>query len=96
MSYRLARRAEDDLDAIYTAGAEAFGAAQADAYAAGLIRTFQFLASYPRAARERSEATPPVRAHPYKSHLIVYVIEGDDILVARVRHAHEDWLASPM
>ena len=67
MPYRLTRRAQQDFDDIYTGGAEQFGTAQADDYSAGLIRTVHFLASYPRAARERSEIVPPVRAHTYKS-----------------------------
>ena len=86
--------AQQDLDRIYTRGAELFGEAQADVYATGLVRTFQFLASYPRAARERTEIDPSVRGHPYKSHVVIYVVDGDDILIVRVRHGHEDWLAS--
>ena len=49
---------------------------------------------FPRAARERLEIDPPVRAHPYKSHMVVYVIEGDDVLILGVRHGHEDWMSS--
>jgi plasmid stabilization system protein ParE len=28
--------------------------------------------------------------------MIVYVIEGDDILVIRVRHGREDWASDPV
>ena len=91
MRYRLSRNAEDDLIAIYRTGAQAFGISQAESYFAGLEEAFAFLAAYPRAARERLEIDPPVRAHPHKSHLIVYIIEETDILVLRIRHAREDW-----
>ena len=96
MRYRLSQRADHDLDEIYTRGAELFGLDQADEYAAGLTRVFNFLASFPRAARERVETNPPVRAHPYKSHLILYVTEDQGILIVRIRHAHEDWLSNPV
>ena len=64
---------------------------QADAYAAGFWDTVAFLADFPRAARLRQEVDPPVRAHPYRSHLIVYAIEEDGIAVLRIRHGREDW-----
>ncbi len=96
MKYRLSQRADQDLDEIYTRGAELFGLEQADEYAAGLTRVFKFLASFPRAARERVEANPPVRAHPYKSHIVVYTIDQEEILIVRIRHGHEDWLSDPL
>ena len=89
--YRLSLAAADDVADIFVTGACDFGVAQADVYHAGLERAFLFLADYPRAARLRVEISPPVRAFPYKAHLIVYDILGDDILILRVRHAREDW-----
>ncbi|PTS74308.1 plasmid stabilization protein ParE [Sphingomonas sp. HMWF008] len=94
--HRLSKQARIDARAIYTRSAELFGTHQADAYAEGLNRTFRFLADHPRAARERVEIRPPIRAFAYKSHLILYVIEGQDILILRIRHAHEDWLSNPV
>ena len=62
----------------------------------GLEATFEFLADYPRAARLRQEISPPVRALPYKAHLIVYDIENDDVIVIlRIRHSREDWMIGP-
>ena len=94
-TYRLSRSATDDLVAIFREGMKEFGLTQAEAYHDGLDRTFQFLASYPRAARLRPELSPPVRAFPYKAHLIVYDVDADDIVVIlRVRHGREDWQQS--
>lgn len=43
-------------------------------------------------SRERGEISLPVRIHPFKAHLVVYVMEEDGgILVVRIRHGHEDW-----
>lgn len=92
MTYRLSRKAEDDIIQLYLRGARDFGVAQAERYYAGLEAIFSFLADYPLAARERLEIHPPVRVHPYKSHLIVYLAEEDGgVLILRIRHGHEDW-----
>ncbi len=92
-TYRLTRAAADDLVTIYLQGLDMFGAAQADKYHEGLEGAFRFLAAYPRAARLRAELTIPVRAYPYKSHLVVYRADPGGILIVRVRHAREDWTA---
>ncbi len=74
-----------------------FGLAQAEASDDGLEASFRFLAENPRAARLRSEIRPPVSAHPFKVHLVVYEgDEQDDILILRVRHGREDWVSDPL
>jgi toxin ParE1/3/4 len=93
MAYRLSRKAEDDLIAIYLDGVQAFGVSQAERYHLELEGVLQYLAAFPRAARERREIDPPVRVHPYKAHLIVYLPQEDDVLILRIRHGHEDWIA---
>ena len=86
MSYRLSQDADNDLTAIYLHGREMFGRVQAEAYYADLIARFEFLAENPRAARERSDMDPPVRVHPSGAHVIIYQLEGSDIVVLGVRH----------
>lgn len=93
-SYRLTKAATDDLFTIYLAGLEQFGIAQADRYHDGLERMFAFLAQTPRAARLREELNTPVRAHPFKAHIIVYDETDDGILILRVRHGREDWIST--
>jgi toxin ParE1/3/4 len=93
-SYRLTRIAEADITDIIDYTIAAFGADQAKNYRDGLVRTFGFLAEFPRAARERLEIDPPVRAHPYKAHIILYVVEDEHILIVGVRHGREDWIGS--
>ncbi len=68
-----------------------FGLAQADAYAAGLAKGLRLIADYPRVGRLRTETTIHVRTQPYKAHIIIYVLEHDEVVVLRVRHAREDW-----
>lgn len=48
--------------------------------------------AYPQAARERIELRPPVRILRYKAHLVIYEVR-DQVVVLRVRHGREDWLA---
>lgn len=92
MSYRLSRKAEEDIIAIFLHGVEQFGLHQAERYHDLLEKTFRFLADNPEAARERPEIVPPVRLHPIESHLVVYTIDDNgDLFVVRVRHGREDW-----
>ncbi|TDY02711.1 type II toxin-antitoxin system RelE/ParE family toxin [Thiohalophilus thiocyanatoxydans] len=95
MAYKLSRKAEEDTIAVFVAGIEQFGLLQAERYHDELEKCFQFLAENPKAARERYEITPPVRVHPFESHLIIYTVdEDDDVFIVRVRHGHEDWLSA--
>jgi toxin ParE1/3/4 len=90
--YRLSRKAEEDIIAIFMYGVSQFGIQQAERYHDLLERTFQFLAENPEAARERVEITPAVRIHPIESHIVIYTLDEDgDVFIIRVRHGREDW-----
>jgi toxin ParE1/3/4 len=52
--------------------------------------------STPQADRDiigisRNGASPPVRLHPYRSHMIVYLLREDDILIVRILHGRQEW-----
>ncbi len=91
MAFRLSLKAEDDLVDIYLTGVRTFGQVKADRYYLDLQDTCDFLSRFPQAARERTEIEPPVRIHPHKAHVIVYVVLNDDVLILRIRHGSEDW-----
>lgn len=95
MPYCLSNRAQDDLIAIYVEGASEFGLERADTYHSALEDVFTLIGDYPEMARLREEITPPVRIHPFKSHMIIYEVEGDHATILRVRHARENWIAAP-
>lgn len=95
MAYRLSRKAEEDIIQIYVTGVAEFGLDQAEGYHEGLERTFEFLSDFPLAAPERPELGRGSRIHHYKSHIVVYRVDGLDIFIQRVRHALEDWLGQP-
>lgn len=96
MSYRLTAKAEEGILRIFIEGAQLFGVNQSELYHQELAHLFDLIAANPQIARERTEISPPVRVRPHKAHLIVYLIEeGGDVLIIRVRHAHEDWESDP-
>ncbi|MEI9927049.1 MAG: type II toxin-antitoxin system RelE/ParE family toxin [Sphingomonas sp.] len=91
MPYSLSRKAEEDIIDVYVWSVAEFGIGQADRYHAGLEHAFRFISENPHATRERSEIEPPVRAYRYRSHLVVYRVDGADVMILRVRHGREDW-----
>ena len=91
MSFRTSPLADEDMAEAYATGALRFGVAQAERYQNGLFDTFRMLAANPRMARERPAFEPPVRLHPYRAHMIVYIEDGAAILIVRVLHGRQDW-----
>lgn len=61
-----------------------FGLQQAGRYERGPHRTISIVAENPHIAAERTEKEPPVGIYHHAKHQIVYLIEADHILVARV------------
>ena len=94
MRLRLAKRASRDLEATYLSSITLFGRDQANRYLDGVWAKLSFLTENPLIARERQEIDPPVRAHPHGAHILIYVVEGDELLLLRVAHGREDWPSS--
>lgn len=91
MVYRTTRQADQDIIDLYVHGAVEFGADQAEIYHHGLAEIFDLPADNPTLARERSEFAPPICNHPYRSHLVVYTIEKEGVLIVRVLHRRQEW-----
>lgn len=97
MTYTLSRVADEDIVRIFVQGALLFGQKQAENYHHGLFDAFQTLSENSGITRLRREISPPVRIFPYRSHVIVYLVEDNGgILVLRVRHGREDWESDPV
>ena len=93
---RLTAAAERDLDAIFLYGLETFGLARTERYLLDLEEALDHLCRFPESARLRSDLVPPVRAYPQVSHVIVYEIEDESLIVLRIRSARENWAADPL
>ncbi|WP_372574974.1 type II toxin-antitoxin system RelE/ParE family toxin [Ruegeria jejuensis] len=91
--YRFSPAAQTDLDKIWDYTAEIWSPEQAESYLRGLGEKLEVLCSYPEIARERLEIDPPVRLHPYRSHLIIYRIESTHLAIVRVVHNRQRWQA---
>lgn len=96
MAYKLSKKAEEDVIAIFHNGRDEYGERQAVLYHQKLAACFDFLAENPFASAESLEINPPVRIHPVGRHIVVYMIEDNrDVFIVRVRHQRENWLDDP-
>lgn len=86
-------KAEADLDDIWRHTVETWSEGQAVAYLTGLDRTLGLLAEFPEMARLREEFEPPVRIHPYRAHLVIFLSDDSVLDVVRVVHARSNWQA---
>lgn len=87
----LTRRAQSDLESIWDHTAETWSLNQAEAYFVDLNGLLALLAEQPKIARERTEFTPPIRIHPFRSHLVIFRVSGDLLQVIRVVHVRANW-----
>lgn len=90
---RLTPQAEQDLRDIWQYGAGNWGTPQAERYFDAMYGTFQLISEFSEIARLRGELKPPVRLHPFRSHLIAYDVADDGIDVIRILHMRSDVLA---
>lgn len=87
--YRISVRARADLFNIYEFTEARFGAYQAEAYHAGLERSFGLLADFPRIGLPAYEFAPALRRFRFQSHSIFYVEEFDHVLIRTLIHTSQ-------
>jgi toxin ParE1/3/4 len=85
-AYRLTRRADRKLEAIYTYTLENFGGTKADAYFATLESAFTLLAERPHLGRRFHE----YRRFEHEAHVIFYRPKRSGILIVDIFHRRED------
>lgn len=90
MTYKFTKDAERDLIELYVFGNRHFGEKQADQYFSELENCFQLLCEAPLICRERTEFNPPIRIHNHGSHIIIYKIQIDKILIIRILRDNMD------
>lgn len=95
---RLRPRARDDLSDIWDHTVREWSVAQAEVYLAGLDPVLRLIPDQPDIARIRDEFTPPVRIHPYRQHIVIFVADDAVLDVIRILHTRSNWaglLAEP-
>jgi toxin ParE1/3/4 len=88
--YRLTQRAQTDLIDIYDFTESKFGVYQAEAYHAGLVRSFGLLADFPLIGQTADELAPGCRRFRFQSHLIFYTVQPDHVEIRAVIHGALD------
>jgi toxin ParE1/3/4 len=88
--HRLSLRARRDLFNIYAESESAFGTYQADAYHAGLERTFGLLADFPGIGINADELVPGYRRFRFQSHYIFFTDEIDHVLIRALIHVRQN------
>jgi toxin ParE1/3/4 len=88
--YRLSDRTRADLIDIYDFTESKFGAYQADAYYAGLVRSFGLLADFPLIGQSVDELAAGYRRFRFQSHLIFYTVQADYVEIRAVIHGAQD------
>ena len=88
--YRLSVRARSQLIDIYEFTAATFGSYQAEAYHAGLERTFGLLADFPRIGQQVDELAMGHRRFRFQAHSIFYTIEVTHVMIRAIYHYAQD------
>jgi toxin ParE1/3/4 len=92
MAHRVAPRASDDLDDIwYYVANESSSIEVANRLIDSITDRFYLLASHPHLGRARGDDFGVgVRSFPVGEYVIVYCVDGLDVLILRVAHGKRD------
>lgn len=88
--FRLTPRASRDLDEIADYSLAQWGEKQTERYLASFEERFRWLADNPLLGRARDDIVEGYRSFQQGSHLIFYLIAGDEIHIIGVPHASMD------
>ncbi len=92
MAHRLSREAEADLNDIwYYVANQSGGTDVADRLVDTITDRFLLLARYPRIGRGRDDdLRAGLRSFSVGSYVMIYRIDGEDVLILRVLHGSRD------
>ena len=90
LELRYAVRANEDFRGIFRYGVEQWGGAAALAYLASFDTTLDLIARHPRIGRERRSLGPSLRSITHRSHVLIYRVRRDHVLIVRVLHGAMD------
>jgi toxin ParE1/3/4 len=91
MGLRLSPRARADVDEIaYYVAVQSGSLETADRLLESIYKRFQLLEQYPHAGRRRDELRPGLRVFAVDQYLVLYRVEGNDVLIQRVVRGSRD------
>ena len=91
MGHRLAPQAKADLeDLAYYVFVDSGSLEIADRLIASISERFALLGKHPRAGRRRDDLRSGIRSFPVANYLVLYRIDGDDVLIQRVVRGNRD------
>ena len=92
MAIRVAPQAEEELDEIWVyVATESGGTDIADRLIGSIADHFLLLSKHPRLGRRRDEdLRPGLRSLSAGSYVVIYRIEGRDVLILHVAHGRRD------
>ena len=85
-TFRVRKKADEDLINIYIYSFRTWGAVRADAYIRDLNNAFQTLANNSGMGRDYADVRPGIRAYVVESHTVFYQPTDYGISVVRVLH----------
>ena len=85
MGHRLAPRAKADLEEIaFYVFVESGSLEIADRLVDSIAERFVLLGRHPSVGRRRDDLGPGIRSFPVGSYVVLYRVEGDDVVIQRV------------
>ena len=91
MAHRLSPQAQADIDDIaYYIFVESGSLETADRLIESIYGRFVLLGTYQHAGRQRDDLLPGLRVFPVGDYVLLYRVEGDDVLIVRVVRASRD------
>ncbi|MCB0501118.1 MAG: type II toxin-antitoxin system RelE/ParE family toxin [Bacteroidetes bacterium] len=91
--YELSKKAKSDVEDIADYTIENWGIKQSKEYLVGLYECFEILLDNQSIGRDASEFSSGLHKFTFKSHIIFYQSEGNDILIVRILHHSRDYLS---
>lgn len=90
MAHRLAQEARVDLDELWFYLASNASAEIADRLVDSITTRFFLLSAYPLVGRRRDDLRKGMRAFPIGEYLVLYRVEGEDVVILRVVRGSRD------
>ena len=90
---RQSARATEDFRKIFRYGYATWGALAAFDYLQSFDASLALIMDNPRIARARPDLGTGIRSRTHRSHVIVYKVQPDHILIVRILHSAMDALA---